>query len=51
MANNLLQQVTQLKAMIEHAKQQSAASKESFLQQIKLQLEKEKADVCTFDDD
>jgi len=48
MANNLLAQVQQLKAMIEHAKQQSISGKESTLHQLKAQMEKEKSEVNTY---
>lgn len=42
MANNLMQQTQQLKTLIEQAKQQSIIARETNLQQIKAQLEKEK---------
>ncbi|XP_064628286.1 deformed epidermal autoregulatory factor 1 homolog isoform X2 [Lineus longissimus] len=42
MATNLIQQAQQLKAVIETAKQQSMQSKEAALQQLKIQMEKEK---------
>jgi len=45
MANALQDQVTNLKAMIESAKQQVAANQESALQQLRSQMEKEKAEV------
>ena len=45
MANNLIQQAQQLKAMIEQAKQQCVASRDANLQQLKAQMEKEKQDV------
>ncbi|KAK6169426.1 deformed epidermal autoregulatory factor 1 homolog isoform X1 [Patella vulgata] len=44
-SNNLLLQVQQLKAMIEQVRQQSLISKESQLQQLRLQMEKEKQDA------
>lgn len=46
MANNLLQQAQQLKIMIEHTKIQSLANKEAALQNLRMQMEKEKQDVC-----
>ena len=45
MANNLLSQAQQLKAMVEQAKQQSQLSRDSALQQVKMQCEKEKQEV------
>lgn len=45
MANNLLQQVQQLKIMIEQVKQQTLISKESVIQQTRQMCEKEKNEV------
>ena len=45
MANNLLQQVQQLKIMIEQVKQQTLISKESVIQQTRQICEKEKNEV------
>lgn len=45
MANNLLAQAHQLKAMVEQAKHQSQLSRENAIQQIKMQCEKEKQDA------
>jgi hypothetical protein len=45
MVNALMQQAQHLKTMIEQAKQQSLISKETALQQQRMQLEKEKQDV------
>ena len=45
MANNLLSQAQQLKAMVEQAKQQSQLSRDSALQQVKMQCEKEKQEA------
>ena len=45
MANNLMQQVQQLKIMIEQMKQQTQISKESVVQEIRELYEKEKNEV------
>lgn len=45
MANNLLTQAQQLKAMVEQAKQQSQLSREAAIQQVKMQCEKEKQEA------
>ncbi|ESO84869.1 hypothetical protein LOTGIDRAFT_168359 [Lottia gigantea] len=44
-ANNLLLQVQQLKAMIDQVRQHSLLSKESQLQQLRMQMEKEKQEA------
>lgn len=45
LANGLLAQAQQLKAMIEQAKQQSQMSRDGAIQQLKLQMEKEKQEA------
>ena len=45
MANNLLAQAQQIKAMVEQAKQQCQLSREGAIQQVKMQCEKEKQEV------
>ncbi|XP_013414016.1 deformed epidermal autoregulatory factor 1 homolog isoform X2 [Lingula anatina] len=45
MASNMLQQAQQLKMMVDQAKQQSIASREAALQQLRQQLEKEKIEA------
>lgn len=47
MANNLLQQVQQLKIMIEQVKQQTLISKDSVIQQTRQMCEKEKNEVSS----
>lgn len=46
MSSSILHQAQLLKQMVEQAKQQSLAEKEFALEQQKLQLEKEKQEVC-----
>jgi DNA anti-recombination protein RmuC len=45
MAGNLIQQAQQFKAYIEASKQQSIQSKEAALQQLKMQMEKDRNEV------
>ncbi len=45
MANNLLQQVEQLKTLIDQARQQSQTNRDKFQRTLKAQYEREKSQV------